>query len=79
MLLAIIYRIHHIEDDTLIKRECAVIVAIWVSLALFTLIAFSCQQSVKCDQEPKKVNLVNNCRCQLAAPARDLSMQAVML
>jgi len=54
VLLAIIYRIYHIEDDTLIKRECAVIVALWVSLALFTLIAFSCQ-SVKFDKEPKRL------------------------
>lgn len=34
LLLLKIYRIRHINDETLIKRECAAIVGVWISFSL---------------------------------------------
>jgi hypothetical protein len=35
-----IYRIRHINDETLIKRECAFIVGVWIFFSFFNLVCF---------------------------------------
>lgn len=40
VLLGMIYRIRHINDDTLVKQECAMIVTSWLSLSILTLSTF---------------------------------------
>jgi uncharacterized RDD family membrane protein YckC len=81
LLLRMIYRIRHINDDTLIKRECFVIIAIWLNLALFTLIAFFCQQIFQCDREPENDRLFYDSTVTVfwLLLTRDLSTLGVML
>ena len=81
VLLRMIYRIRHINDDTLIKRECAAIVAIWLNLALFSLIAFFCQQIFQCNREPTKDRLFyeSTAASYWLILIRDLSTLVVML
>jgi len=76
-----IYRIRHINDDTLIKRECAAIVAIWLNLALFSVIAFFCQQIFQCNREPTKDKLFyeSTTASYWLILIRDLSTLFVML
>lgn len=43
-----IYRIRHINDETLIKRECAYILAAWILFSGVSLTCFYIQQSIEC-------------------------------
>ena len=40
ILLFMIYRIRHIDDETLIKRECAAIVGMWILFSSVNLVCF---------------------------------------
>lgn len=40
VLLMMIYRIRHINDDTLVKQECSLIVTSWLSISILTLSVF---------------------------------------
>ncbi len=81
LLLHMIYRIRHINDDTLIKRECFVIIAIWLNLALISLIAYFCQQIFQCDREPENDRLFYDSTVVVfwLLLTRDLSTLGVML
>jgi hypothetical protein len=52
-LLIKIYRIRHIHDETLIKRECAVILGVWIlfSIAQYIFFLLSQKQLCKCDTD----------------------------
>jgi hypothetical protein len=47
-LLIKIYRIRHIHDETLIKRECAVILGVWILFSIAQYIFFLLSQTQLC-------------------------------
>jgi len=49
VLVVMIYRIRHIEDDSLIKKECVVIVAWWVSLTSIQYFVYVIMQIDRCN------------------------------
>lgn len=49
LLTWMIYRIRHIQDETLIKNECAWVVGIWISLSVCQYILFLVYTSAECD------------------------------
>jgi len=50
-LIAMLYRIRHIQDDTLIKQECSAILGIWIICQFFQYIEFSLNQTDSCYTE----------------------------
>jgi hypothetical protein len=60
VLLRKIYRIRHIHDETLIKRECAVIVGVWTVFSVVQYILFLINQSILCKPSNYSVVSYNN-------------------
>ena len=49
ILMRMIWKIRHIEDDTLIKRESTYIVGLWIFLSMVQTYIFMGFEDVQCD------------------------------